>query len=142
MVQDGFRNIIVSLMLIGLFAVLITTAIQGMGVNYGVSSERMGEATGGALNTSDYSEELETVDTTTSNFRARFEGGDVDDVDDASGLFSVIGDIVGVITTPITLLAQVGENLLGFPTILTHAISGIIGLLILLGMWRVLRAGD
>jgi len=142
MAQDSFRNITIGFMLFGLIAVLIINGIYQMGVNYGVSSEKMQEATGGALDIDEYEAELLVVDTTTENFRGRFESGDVDDIDDASGIFAVSGDIVGVIATPFNLIATVGENLLGVPPVVTHTILGILNLALILAIWSVLRKGD
>lgn len=142
MAQDSFRNITIGFMLFGLFTVLIITAIYGMGLNYGVSSEKMQEATGGALDIDEYEQELLISDTTTENFRERFESGDVDDIDDASGVFAVAGDIVGVITTPFNLLAKVGKNLLGIPEVVTHTLLGILNIILILALWSLLRKGD
>ena len=90
----------------------------------------------------DYEQELLVSDDTTSNFRERFESGDTTDVDDASGIFSVAGDIIGVVTTPYTLIAEVGENLIGIPPIVSHVLLGILNLMLILGIWRVLRIGS
>ena len=140
--QDTFRNTTIGFILFGLFTVLLITAIYGMGINYGISSEKMDEATGGALDIDDYEQELLESDTTTENFRSRFESGDVDDVDDPSGVFSVAGDIIGVIATPFNVLAKVGKNLLGVPEVVTHTLLAIINIILILGIWRLLRAGD
>lgn len=142
MASDTFRNLAIGFMLFGLITVLTITVVYEMGSNYGVSAERLNEATAGALDTEEYEAELLESDTTTENFRQRFEEGDVDNVDDPSGLFSVSGDIIGVITTPFNLLAKVMENIMGVPTIVTHVILGILNLSLILGIWRVLRAGD
>lgn len=142
MASDSFKNLTIAFLLFGLFAVLIVTAIYEMGFNYGVSDERMQEATQGALNIETQEGELLTADTKTENFRQRFESGDVDDIDDASGIFQVAGDIVGVITTPFNLLAKVGKNLLGIPEVVTHTILAILNLVLILGIWSLLRKGD
>ena len=140
--SDTFRNITIGFLLFGLFTVLIINGIYNMGVNYGVSSERMEEATGGALNIDEYEAELLVSDIATENFRERFESGDVDDVDDASGVFAVAGDIIGIVTTPFNLLAKAGKNLLGIPEVVTHTILAIINLVLILGIWSLLRKGD
>lgn len=140
--QDTFRNLSIAFLLFGLFTVLITTAIFEMSYNYGVSDEKLNQATKGALDTGSYEQELLESDQDAENFRRRFESGDVDDVDDASGVFAVAGDIVGVITTPFNLLARVGKNMLNIPEVATHTFLAILNLLIILGIWRLLRAGD
>lgn len=142
MAEDTFKNIVIGFLLFGLFAVLLVTAIYEMGSNYGVSDERMQEATAGALDLDEYEEELLTSDEDTANFRKRFESGEVDDVDDASGIFAVAGDIVGVITTPFNIIAKVGKNLLGVPEVVTHTLLAILNLTLILGMWSLLRKGN
>ena len=142
MASDTFRNMTIGFLLFGLFSVLIITGIYEMSYNYGVSDEKIQEATAGALNIEGQEDELLDSDTTAENFRARFESGDVDDVDDASGVFQVAGDIVGVITTPFNLLAKVGKNLLGFPEVATHTLLAILNLTLILAMWSLLRKGD
>ena len=142
MASDTFRNMTIGFLLFGLFSVLIITGIYEMSYNYGVSDEKIQEATAGALSIEGQEDELLDSDTTAENFRARFESGDVDDVDDASGVFQVAGDIVGVITTPFNLLAKVGKNLLGFPEVATHTLLAILNLTLILAMWSLLRKGD
>ena len=140
--SDNFKNLTIAFLLFGLFAVLIVTAIYEMGNNYGVSDARMQEATQGALSIETQEDELLDADERTENFRKRFESGDVDDIDDASGVFQVAGDIVGVITTPFNLLAKVGKNLIGIPEVVTHTILAILNLALILGIWSLLRKGD
>jgi len=140
--SDSFKNTTIAFLLFGLFAVLIVTAIYEMGFSYGVSDEKMQEATQGALAIDEQEQELLTADQDTENFRERFESGDVDDVDDASGVFQVAGDIIGVITTPFNLLAKVSKNLLGVPEVVTHTILAILNLVLILGIWSLLRKGD
>ena len=142
MAQDIFKNTMIGFMLFGVISILIVTAIFQMGIEYDVSDTRMEEATQGALDIDDYRDELLESDTTTENFRERFESGDVDDVDDASGVFAVAGDIVGVITTPFNVLAKVMKNLLGVPEFITHTLLAILNLTLIFGIWRLLRTGD
>jgi len=140
--NDTFKNLTIGFLLFGLLSVLVVTAIYGMAINYGVSAEKIEEATQGALNMDEQEAELLVSDETTENFRQRFESGNVDDVDDASGVFSVAGDIVGVITTPFNLLARAGKNLLGIPDVVTHTILAILNITLILGLWSLLRKGD
>ena len=139
---DNFKNLTIGFLLFGLISVLIVTAIYGMAINYGVSDARINEATKGALDIEEQESELLSSDETTENFRERFESGNIDDVDDPSGVFSVAGDIIGVITTPFNLLAKAGKNLLGFPEVVTRTILAILNVTLILGLWSLLRKGD
>lgn len=141
MASDMIRNLVFGFILFSVFSVLVVTAIYEIGFNYGVSDEKMQEATGGALNIDEIETELGNDPTTSENFRQRFESGDVDDVDDASGVFAIMGDLVGLITTPFKLLMTIGKNI-GIPTIFIYAILTIINLTLIFGIWSLIRKGD
>jgi len=113
-----------------------------MGVNYDVSPEKMDEATQGAFDMDDYEVELNNSDEQASNFRERFESGDVDDVDDPSGIFSVAGDVIGIVTTPFNILAGIGSNIFHIPEIFIKVILAIINISLLAGLWALIRKGD
>ena len=121
------------------FSWLIITVAVDFGGDYGRSSDEIGN---GSLNVLDFKTTAEGVNDEAQSYRSRFESGDVDDVDDASGVFQVAGDIIGVITTPFNLLAKVGKNLLGFPEVATHTLLAILNLTLILAMWSLLRKGD
>jgi len=139
---NELRNLFIGFLVFGLFSVLMVTAIYEMGYNYGVSDDRMQEATAGALSIDEQESELLTSDERSENFRERFESGEVDDVDDPSGIFQVAGDIIDVITTPFNLLAKVMSNILGVPVVVTHTLLAIINLFIIFAGWSLLRKGD
>lgn len=139
--EDAFKNVVIAFLLFGLFSVMMVTLITGLAGNYGVSNEKLQEATSGALDVSDVESDLGGVDTSAENFRARFESGEVDDVDDPSGLFSVGGDIIGVVTSPFNLLARVGQNILGIPEIVIKVMLAIISITLILALWSLLRSG-
>jgi len=142
MAQDSFKNLVIGFSLFGLVVIMITTIVYQMGINYGVSSEKMQVTTGGALDLDNYESELIGSDQDAENYRRRFESGEVEDVDDASGVFSVLGDLIDMITTPFQVLGNMSKNLLGTPNIALHTFLAILNVLILLGIWRVIRAGD
>jgi len=142
MAEGEFKNTIISFLLLGLFIVLIVTIVFQMGTNYGVDQVKLDQATAGAFDISKYEGELNQSDVDASNYRLRFESGEVDDVDDPSGIFSVAGDIIGVITTPYNILAKIGINILHFPTILVHVILAILNITLLAGIWALLRKGS
>ena len=142
MASDTFKNVTIGFLLFGLFTVLVITPIYQMALNYGVSSDKIDTVSSGAFDTDDYEDELGDAPSDTENFRRRFESGDVDDIDDASGVFSVAGDIIGIITTPFNLLAKVMENVLGIPLVVIYVILAILNLTLILGIWSLLRKGD
>jgi len=141
-VGNDYRNTIISFLLLGIFLVLISTIIVQVGARYDIEQTKLDEATGGALDLTDYETELETVDDDASAFREAFESGDVDDVDDPSGIFSVAGDIIGVITTPFNILAKVMSNIFHIPLVFTRVLLAILNVVLLAGIWALIRRGD
>jgi len=142
MAEESFRNIMISFLMLGLFIVLIVTIVFEMGINYDVSSDRLDPVTTGAFDKTEYEVELNKSDVESSQFRERFESGDVDDVDDPSGIFSVTGDIIGIVTTPYNILANIGSNILNIPVIVFHVLLAIINIVLLTGLWSLLRRGN
>jgi uncharacterized membrane protein len=139
---NDYRNVIISFLILGLFLVLISTIIVQVGARYGVEKMKIDEATQGSLDLTDYEVELEDVDSDASAFREAFESGEVDDVDDPSGIFSVAGDIIGVITTPFNILAKVMSNIFHIPLVFTRVLLAILNVVLLAGIWALIRRGD
>lgn len=137
--SDGFQGIIYALVLFSLFSFLMVYGIVQMGNNYGVSSSEIGD---GALDDTSFQSSITNVSSKASNYRARFESGNVDDVDDASGVFGIATDMISMVIAPFTLLAQVMTNILGLPTIVTNIVLGLLGVTLILSIWRLLRIGD
>ena len=139
MASENFWRVFSALTLFVLFSSLIVYGVVEMGNNYGVSSSEIGE---GALDNTNFQGSIENVSIRAENYRARFESGDVDDVDDASGLFSVATDIISMIVVPFTLLASVMTNILNFPTMVVSVVLGLLSIFILLSIWSLLKKGD
>jgi hypothetical protein len=125
-----------------MFAVMIITVLTQLGSEYEVPSSEMNEVIGGSLDIDSYETELNNSHENTENLRERFEDGDVNDVDDPSGIFSVAGDIVGIFTTPFNLIAQILKNKFGVPDVFTKVLLAILNILILIGLWSLIRKGD
>jgi len=142
MATDSVKHLFIGLLLFGLCSVLIITVILNLGVIYSVSPLKMNETTGGAFDITDLESNLSESDSNTENLRKRFSGGDVEDVDDASGVFSIIGDTFNLIILPLKMVGEIAENKLHIPSIVTAVIMAIIGIIAILGIWRILRTGD
>ena len=139
MAQDKLLGIVFALLLFVLFSSLMTYAIFEMGENYGVSSD---DVSGGALTSGSFTGNITEVETKAENYRARFEAGNPIDVDDATGIFSVVTDMVSLIITPFTLLATIFINVLGIPSIAVSIILGLLSITILFSIWRFIKQGD
>jgi len=93
------------------------------------------------LNLSSFEESSESVEGSAKTYKQRFdEGGLGDDVDSPKGLISILKSMVELITTPFKLLGNVLINL-GFPSLFVNVILGLLVISIILGIWRILRAG-
>jgi len=139
MAQDGFKNTLTALILFVAFSVMILTVAIDFGAEYGMDANEIGD---GSLKLVDYEQAGANVSSDASSYRSRFDSGDVDNIDDASGIFSILTDAVNLITTPFSLIAQVLNNLLGIPVLITNIILGILSIGLILGIWSVLRQGS
>ena len=86
MASDTFKSILVGLVLFVLFSSLVLTVAIDFGAEYDRDASEIG---GGSLNLSIFQTSAESIEGSSSAYRERFESGDVDDIDDPSGLFAV-----------------------------------------------------
>lgn len=136
---DGFKNTIIGLVLFVAFTWLILTVAIDFGDEYGREANEIGD---GSLDVVDFQTNAEGVEGSAQSYRSRFESGEVDDIDDASGIFSVATDIINMITTPFRLLSQIMSNILGVPTLIINVVLGLLSISLIFAIWSVLRKGD
>jgi len=139
MADDGFKNTIIALTLFVAFSWLMISVAIDFGAEYGVDANEIG---GGALNINDFRSSAGSVEGNVSAFRTSFEQGNVDDIDDATGMFGTAKKFITLITTPFTLLGSVLNRILGVPELIINVILGLLGIGLILGIWRVLRTGS
>lgn len=139
MASDGFKTTLFGLVLFVLFTSLILTVAIDFGAEYGKSPSEIG---GGSLNLSVFEESASSIEGDAQAYRSRFESGDVDDIDDPSGIFSVVTDMISMITTPFSLLSQVLRNLLHIPSLVINVILGLLAISLILAIWSLLKKGD
>jgi len=139
MASDKFTTLLIGLVLfVGFTWVLLTVAID-FGAEYGKSASEIGD---GSLNLVQFQTEAESIEGNAQGYRSRFESGEVNDVDDASGIFSIITDMINMITTPFKLLAQVLVNIFHIPSLIINIVLGLLAISLILGIWSVLKKGD
>lgn len=139
---DEFKGLIFGFILLTLFSFLAITFVVDVSENNGKDTSELSE---GAFSLEPYEEFLGDVDSRSDTFRERFESGNIFSIIVgvvAEGIFSVGKDMVVLITTPFTLLAQILTNVLGVPSIVTSVILGVIILSIIFGLWRLIKIGD
>ena len=139
MAEDGFKSLVIALVLFVGFSWLILSVAIDFGAEYGRSASEIGD---GSLNIVSFEASASQVEGSAQSYRTRFESGSVDDIDDASGIFSIATDIISMITTPFSLLSQILTNIFGVPSLIINVFLGLLAIALIFGIWRVLRAGS
>ncbi len=139
MAEDGFKATVIGLVLFVAFSWLILTVAIDFGAEYGRDSQEIGD---GSLDVVDFQTSAGGVESSAQSYRSRFESGEVDDIDDASGIFSVATDIINMITTPFNLLSRIMVNILGVPSLVINVFLGLLAISLIFGIWRLLRVGS
>lgn len=139
MAEDSFKATISALVLFVLFTWLILTVAVDFGAEYGRDAQEIGD---GSLSIVNFQTTAEGVEGSAQSYRSRFESGDVDDIDDASGIFSIATDIINMITSPFKLLSQIIVNIFNAPPLFVNVILGLMAISLIFGIWRLLRAGS
>lgn len=139
MADNSFMGIVAGFVLFALFVGMILTFSNGIGNNYDTNIEEM---SGGSFNLTKYYESIEDINTEAEGYRQRFESGDIEDVDDATGIFSVSNDMKSMTSASYTLLTQTLSNVLGVPEIAINVILGfILSLAFIFLVWRLVKLG-
>lgn len=139
MAEDSFKTTVTGLVLFVAFAWLILTVAIDFGAEYGRDAQEIGD---GSLNIIEFQTTAEGVEGSAQSYRSRFESGEVDDIDDASGIFSIATDIINMITAPFKLLSQILVNIFHIPSLIINVFLGLMAIGLIFGIWRLLRAGS
>lgn len=138
MSENSFKTLLFGLILFVGFTWLMLSVAVDFGSEYGRDSQEIGD---GSLSVVDFQTTAETVEGSASGYRSRFESGKVDDIDDASGIFSVATDMINMVTSPFKLLSQILVNIFYVPALMINIILGLMAISFILAIWRVLRIG-
>lgn len=142
MAEDSFKSLITGFVLLTLFMFLVLTFVVDVAQQNNKDTAEFEE---GAFSLDQYENFLNGVNNDTEQFRERFEKGNIFSVIAGvvvEGIFGIAADIVTLAFTPFTILAQVMNNILGIPVIVTSVILGLIVLSIIFGIWRLIKVGD
>ena len=137
--EDGFKHTLIALTLFVVFAWLILTVAIDFGSEYGREASEIGE---GSLDVVSFQTIATDIEGDAQGYRSRFESGSVDDIDDASGIFSIATDMISMITKPFSLLSQILVSILHIPSLVINVVLGLLAIGLILGIWRLLRAGS
>ena len=125
MAEDGFKSIVIALVLFVAFTWLILSVAIDFGAEYGRDAQEIGD---GSLDVVSFQNSAEGVESSAQSYRSRFESGEVDDIDDASGIFSIATDIINMITTPFSLLSQIAVNIFHVPSLIINVFLGLLAI--------------
>lgn len=139
MAQDSFKGIVFGMILFATFATLFLGWAIDLGADYGKSSD---EISGGAFDTTAVDTMLGSINDNAQTEKTKFESGEMTNVDNAVGVFSVMNSISSFLFTPWTLLSGILTNVLHVPVLFVNVILSLIILTIVFGIWRLVRAGD
>lgn len=139
MAENEFKGLVVGLVLFVVFTWLILTVAVDFGSEYGRDAQEIGD---GSFNVAEFQSTAEAVEGDAQSYRARFEGGDVDDIDDASGIFSIATDLINMITAPFKLISQIIVNIFHVPALFVNVVLGLLAIALIFAIWRLLRAGS
>jgi len=134
-----FKTVLLGLVLFVGFTIMILTVAVNFGSEYGKSSD---DIVAGGLDLEKFESVGNSIEGNTSAFRSSFNEGNLDDTDDASGMFGTLKKFVNLITAPFTLLSEILVNVLKWPTIMVNIILGLLTIFLMLGIWSVLRSGS
>lgn len=131
-------RITIGLILFALMGGLLITIAVDMGNNYGRTSSEIG---GGSLNADNFLTSVQNVSDNAESYRHTFESGEIDNVDDPSGIWDTLKDFTNIIISPFTLLAQVLENVLHIPSWIVNIFLGILSLSLIVAVYFAIRSG-
>ena len=139
---DQFKGLMFGFILLTLFSYLLISSIVSVANDNDVDTSDFSE---GAFSLDPYENVLNSVEEDAETFRERFEKGSIWSIVAGvvvTGIFGIAKDMVIMIISPFTLLAQILNNVLHVPPIVTGVILGIIILSIIFGIWSLIKKGD
>lgn len=139
MADNEFKTTLMALILFVAFSWLILSVAIEFGAEYDRSSTEIGE---GSLNIANFQSTASEIEGKAQGYRTRFESGTVDDIDDASGIFSIATDMISMITSPFSLLSQIMTNIFHVPSLIINIFLGLLAVSLILTIWRLLRMGS
>jgi hypothetical protein len=139
---EGFQGILIGAILVSLFIFLILVFATDTIGTYGKDTAELEE---GSFSLDPYENYLADVESQSQTFQDRFASGNVFSIIAGivvTGIFNIGIDMIVLIVTPFTLVAQILNNIIGVPPIVTSVILGITILTIIFAIWRLIKVGD
>lgn len=140
--ENGFKTLIFGFVLFVLFGMLLITAVNQAGSNYG---KNLTEVTGGSLDFNKFNNTVSDFEQQTNAFHERFISGNVWSAIAGvvvEGIFGIGRDMFMIIYSPFGLIKGILENVLSVPTFVTTIITGLLILTFMFALWRLIKIGD
>lgn len=140
--SESMQGIVIGAILITLFTVLIIGFATDTLNNYGKDTTELEE---GAFNLTPSSNYLEDIYNTSNSTLTTFRQGNIFSQIAGivvTGIFGIGLGMIGLITTPFTLFAQIMTNVLHAPQIFTSVLLGIMLFTIIFAIWRLIKEGS
>jgi len=140
--EDQFKNTLFAYILIGLFGMLILTAVVSMANDYGKDTS---DVVGGSLSLSKFNESISDIEDNSKALKERFDKTSIWSAIAGivvEGIFGIAKDMVTMILMPFSLISNILMDVFGVPTYVTSIILGLLILGIIFGIWRLLKIGD
>jgi len=142
MPEDSFKTLLFGAILVALFGMLIMTAVNEMGVDYGKDTSLV---VGGNDAMQGFNQSIKNVQSSAESFSARFESGSVWSVLAGvvvDGVFGIAKDMTLLIIAPFRIISALMVGVFGVPTYVTGVIIGLLILSIIFAVWRLIKIGD
>ena len=142
MADDSFKNIIFAFILIGLFGMLILSAVVSVGNNYNKDTSQI---VGGSLSLNKFNQSISDVEANSKILKSRFEEKSVFSAVAGIvliGIFGIAKDMFRMVMMPFGIVTDILSNMLQVPTYVTGIITGLLILGFIFALWRLLKIGE
>jgi len=140
--EDSFKNMLFAFIFVGLFGMLILTAVTQSADKYDKDTT---EVVGGALSLDKFNNSISGVESSAKSLRATFGSGNIWSVLAGvvvEGIFGIALDMVAMILAPFDIVADIMIDLFGIPAWFTSVILGVLIMSLIFSIWRLIRIGD
>jgi len=139
---DVFRNILIGTVLTCLFIFLIVGFAIDIGNDYG---KDVGDLTDDKINFTGVQDTLDSAQDTAETWKESFASQNIFSLVAGivvTGIFKLAITMYKFLITPFTLLMDIMNNVLNVPEIVTNVVIFGLIVVIIFGIWRLLKQGD
>ena len=140
--EDSLKNTIFAFVLIGLFGMLILTAVVEFGGTYDMNTS---EVVGGSLSIDKFNNSINNIETNSKALKERFDKGSIWSAIAGivvEGIFGIAKDMLVMIFTPFNLVSNILSDVFLVPVWVTSVLLGLLILGIIFGIWSLLKIGN